>query len=172
MGKKSNNKLHPDFMDRTLDDICIDIETVENELILSIKINNAIISHYICPVSILLCSKYSTAIFSGIKHSIFEPFSCSCGIAGCASIWEGVNSKYLKRTIQWRIPKDSGYDSILNKSFYNFSRTKYESALKKIWTFVNRKENSEIEIQRDTIKFRLEYWRESCKLEIKYLDSL
>lgn len=53
----------------------------------------------------------------------FYPFTCSCGVAGCASIWDGIHVKWRKNSVEWRI-KDNrdGYEKILDKMFYSFDR--------------------------------------------------
>ncbi|ULG01939.1 hypothetical protein phiA047_0208 [Aeromonas phage phiA047] len=57
----------------------------------------------------------------------FYPFTCSCGIAGCASIWDGIHVKWRKNSVEWRIKdKRDGYESILDKMFYSFDRKQYQ----------------------------------------------
>ena len=57
----------------------------------------------------------------------FYPFTCSCGVAGCASIWDGVHVKWRKKGVEWRIKdKRDGYEKILDKMFYSFDRKQYE----------------------------------------------
>ena len=57
----------------------------------------------------------------------FYPFTCSCGVAGCASIWDGVHVKWRKNSVEWRIKDErDGYEKILDKMFYSFDRKQYE----------------------------------------------
>lgn len=57
----------------------------------------------------------------------FYPFTCSCGVAGCASIWDGILVKWRKNSVEWRIKdKRDGYEKILDKMFYSFDRKQYE----------------------------------------------
>ena len=57
----------------------------------------------------------------------FYPFTCSCGVAGCASVWDGVHVKWRKKSVDWRIKdKRDGYEKILDKMFYSFDRKQYE----------------------------------------------
>jgi hypothetical protein len=63
-------------------------------------------------------------------------FTCSCGIPGCAGIWEPMKIKVRKETIEWRIPKprfghSMGYE-FLPKSFYSFNKKQYMEALKSL----------------------------------------
>lgn len=44
------------------------------------------------------------------EYSLFEPFTCSCGVSGCAGIWDGVHMKVRGRSVEWRMKKNSGYD--------------------------------------------------------------
>jgi hypothetical protein len=63
--------------------------------------------------------------------SMFEPFTCICGVAECSGIWDGIYTKYTKKTIEWIIPSDSGYSEILEKDRYVFSIWKYGSTINK-----------------------------------------
>ena len=57
----------------------------------------------------------------------FYPFTCSCGVAGCASVWDGIHVKWRKNSVEWRIKdKRDGYENILDKMFYSFDRKQYE----------------------------------------------
>lgn len=67
------------------------------------------------------------------NYSGFYPFTCSCGVAGCASIWDGIHSKYRKHSVEWRIGKHDGYHNILDKQFYSFERYNYEEEVLVAW---------------------------------------
>lgn len=57
----------------------------------------------------------------------FYPLTCSCGVAGCASIWDGIHVKWRKKSVEWRIKdKRDGYEKITDKMFYSFDRKQYE----------------------------------------------
>lgn len=57
----------------------------------------------------------------------FYPFTCSCGVSGCSSIWDGIRVKWRKNSVEWRIKdKYDGYEKILDKMFYSFDRKQYE----------------------------------------------
>ena len=57
----------------------------------------------------------------------FYPFTCSCCVAGCASVWNGIHVKWRKNSVEWRIKdKRDGYEKILDKMFYSFDRKQYE----------------------------------------------
>lgn len=89
---------------------------------------------YVDPYSILLKSldhrplDYWGDIIHGARWSVFYPWSCSCGDAGCAGLWEGIYVKVRKYSVEWRIEKNTGYD-FLPKRFYSFQRTQYEKGL-------------------------------------------
>lgn len=60
----------------------------------------------------------------------FYPFTCSCGVAGCASIWDGIHVKWRKNSVEWRIKdRRNGYEKILDKMFYSFDRKQYEQEI-------------------------------------------
>ncbi|WBF79539.1 hypothetical protein BNCALIDO_00150 [Aeromonas phage vB_AdhM_TS9] len=60
-------------------------------------------------------------------QSNFYPFTCSCGVAGCSSIWDGIHVKWRKNSVEWRIKdKRDGYEDLLDKMFYSFDRKQYE----------------------------------------------
>lgn len=74
----------------------------------------------------------STNWETGISfYSAFEPFSCSCGQAGCAGIWDGIYVKNRKHSIEWRAKKQDGY-KFLDKTFYSFSKEQYLFALRQL----------------------------------------
>lgn len=57
----------------------------------------------------------------------FYPFTCSCGVAGCSSIWDDIHVKWRRNSVEWRIKdKRDGYEKILDKMFYSFDRKQYE----------------------------------------------
>lgn len=66
-----------------------------------------------------------------MTYSDFYPFTCSCGVAGCASIWDGIYVKERKHTIEWRIPENQGY-KFLNKRFYSFDKVEYLSEIERL----------------------------------------
>lgn len=72
-----------------------------------------------------------------LSYSSFEPFTCSCGISGCAGIYDGIYTRYRKHSIEWRIPEDCGYDRLLDKTFYSFSRKQYQAQVDYLWKFID-----------------------------------
>lgn len=68
------------------------------------------------------------------EYSDFYPFTCSCGIAGCASIWEGIFTKHRKHSIEWKIKQKelNGY-KFMDKAFYSFDKSLYTQQIKKAW---------------------------------------
>ena len=62
------------------------------------------------------------------ERSMFEPFTCSCGVSGCAGIWDGIHMKVRKYSVEWRVGKDMGY-SFLPKMFFSFSKRQYFNAI-------------------------------------------
>lgn len=61
--------------------------------------------------------------------SVFEPFTCSCGHAGCAGIWDGIYIKERGYSIEWRAKREDGY-GFLPKTFFNFEKSQYKHAFK------------------------------------------
>lgn len=55
------------------------------------------------------CSKKQRQFNSITQTSDFEPFTCSCGIAACAGIYNGIRTKYRKNTVEWRSNPNDGY---------------------------------------------------------------
>lgn len=77
------------------------------------------------------------------KHSLFYPFTCSCGIAGCAGIFDGVHLKVRGRSVEWRVKKGMGYD-FLPKRFYSFNKDEYFNVLGELEIVMKRYENNPI----------------------------
>jgi hypothetical protein len=69
------------------------------------------------------------------EYSDFEPFTCSCGISGCAGIFGGIYYKFRGKTIEWRIPDNMGY-GFLDKKFYKFDKKQYFSEIVKLWDYL------------------------------------
>lgn len=65
------------------------------------------------------------------SHSMFYPFTCSCGVAGCAGIWDGVHLKVRGHSVEWRVKKGMGYH-FLPKRFYSFSKEQYFEAINEL----------------------------------------
>lgn len=65
--------------------------------------------------------------------SQFTPWSCSCGEAGCAGIWDGIYIKERGYSIEWRAKREDGY-GFLPKTFFNFGKSQYKHAFDDILT--------------------------------------
>jgi len=65
------------------------------------------------------------------EYSNFYPFTCSCGVAGCAGIFDGVHLKVRGRSVEWRVKKDIGYE-FLDKRFYQFDKTNYFNMIERL----------------------------------------
>lgn len=59
----------------------------------------------------------------------FTPWSCSCGEAGCAGIWDGIYVRERGYSIEWRAKREDGY-GFLPKTFFNFEKSQYKHAFK------------------------------------------
>lgn len=60
-----------------------------------------------------------------VTWSCFQPFTCSCGDAGCAGVWDGIYVRLRKHSVEWRAAKEDGY-GFLGKTFFSFDREQYE----------------------------------------------
>lgn len=69
--------------------------------------------------------------------SVFEPFTCSCGHAGCAGIWDGIYVRERGYSIEWRAKREDGY-GFLPKTFFNFEKTAYKRAFKVLLSDIER----------------------------------
>lgn len=65
------------------------------------------------------------------SSSRFHPFTCSCGVSGCAGIWDGIHMKVRGHTVEWRIKKNAGYN-FLPKLFFSFDKSEYFSMLDRL----------------------------------------
>lgn len=61
------------------------------------------------------------------EYSCFELFTCSCGVAACAGIWDGIYIKSRKHSIEWRMNERDGY-KFMPKKFYSFDKEQYTKA--------------------------------------------
>lgn len=116
-------------------------------LSLHLELNGKPVNFYTCPHSVAFRWNQSTRAWYrecrekwGIKDcdwSVFHPFTCDCGVAGCAGIWDGIYVKIRKHTVEWRLKPDSGYD-FLNQRFYSFDRVQYEKTHKDFMKWLDR----------------------------------
>ena len=65
------------------------------------------------------------------EYSSFYPFTCSCGVAGCNGIFDGVHLKVMGRSVEWRVKKNMGYE-FLDKTFYQFDKQDYFSMIERL----------------------------------------
>lgn len=68
----------------------------------------------------------SLVLSSHVKRSVWEILTCSCGIGGCAGIFDGTSIKTRRYTVEWR-----DIDSGLPKRFYSFDKKEYNEAVQK-----------------------------------------
>lgn len=122
--------------------------------------------------------KFNTSLgkYVEVKDSLsvqsnFYPFTCSCGVAGCNGIWEGVYQKTRKHTVEWRIKdKDNNGYKFLDKSFYRFNKYQFYREMYKVYKFIM--ENPQIEIESDydeptTLSEEFKYLQETKPLAFK-----
>ncbi len=76
------------------------------------------------------------------KHMLLELMTCSCGVPGCAGIFEGTYVKHRRFTVEWR-DIDSGFP----KKFYSFKVADYAAAVDKakemMYTIARERENGD-----------------------------
>ena len=70
---------------------------------------------------------YAFAFPSTKKVSKEEILTCSCGVAGCAGIFDGTEVKRRRYTVEWR-----DIDCGLPKRFYSFDKVAYDAAVAKV----------------------------------------
>jgi hypothetical protein len=169
MGKKNKNKIFRKASDSIFLDISLNKK--DNIVEFDVVINGEKVEFYSDFIAFILFSKHSYLTHVSGIYSRFEPFSCSCGNSGCASIWDGIDSKHRKNTVEWRIPKGCGYQ-FLDKSFYQFSTLQYEQEILKVWKWVNAHREAEHEC--NFLGENLDYWNsdEYFIPALLYLNSL
>ena len=77
--------------------------------------------------------KLDGKVIPDAKWSVFQPFTCSCGCAGCAGIWDGIYVRERGYSIEWRAKREDGY-GFLPKTFFNFEKSQYKHAFDGILT--------------------------------------
>lgn len=131
----------------TYDKISFICEAVENEyygtreddyltknhrdLMIAVVINDVRIgwNQAVCPYSLALRHMNSQANWKGATWSVFQPFTCSCGVSACADVYDGIYVKARKYSVEWRAKREDGY-GFLPKTFFNFERKAYEKPFK------------------------------------------
>lgn len=64
-----------------------------------------------------------------IKNANWFIMTCSCGIAGCAGYFEGINVKRRASAVEWRDMEHK--KNTFSKPFHAFNRAEYEAAQEK-----------------------------------------
>jgi len=72
-------------------------------------------------------AKLDGKVIPDAKWSVFEPFTCSCGVGGCVGIWDGIYIKERGYSVEWRAKVKDGY-GFLPKTFFNFEKSQYKHA--------------------------------------------
>lgn len=101
---------------------------------LDLVINGSIINHYVdyhelsrvttqhqCYYS----DYFDEVLYPKHEHSMFYPWTCTCGVPGCDSIWDGVHLKVRGHSVEWRIKKNMGYEGFISKRFFTFDKSQY-----------------------------------------------
>lgn len=73
-----------------------------------------------------------------------EIFTCSCGVAGCAGIFDKIFVKIDDDKVDWFIPRDDDSYSFLDKNVYSFNKEFYYDEI-----------NKAMKVLRDMSKFDL-----------------
>lgn len=114
----------------------VDSEEYADSLLLDIQIliNGVPVKwNYISPYSLILnYLNHKPKDWPDYEYSAFEPFTCSCGVGGCAGIWDGIYVKVRKHSVEWRCSKRDGY-GFMPKTFFSFDRKQYEKAFLRFW---------------------------------------
>lgn len=162
-----------------MDTIKIELSVTDNNYLdTTLLINNTPVNCYTDPFSFLFYWKESTNRQYNIHYNIvakddseFYPFTCSCGIAGCASIWNGILVKWRKNTVEWRLAdkvKD-GYN-FLDKSFYSFDRKEYVQLVKDVLSFAEANQDVISEYP-SRVGDVLEYFKECYTKEYEEINE-
>jgi hypothetical protein len=102
---------------------------------------------YVDPLAIAdFWMSHKSRRYPGAHWSVFEPFSCTCGCAGCSGIYDGIYVKARKHSVEWRMRKDTGYDRVLSKRFYSFARAQYEQARNDLLQWLRAYQDPEYEL--------------------------
>ncbi|AGH32116.1 hypothetical protein VPHG_00049 [Vibrio phage 11895-B1] len=117
--------------------------------------------------------------WKGVKSkgvfSDFYPFTCSCGVSGCAGIWDGIYQKVRGWTIEWRIiDKDKNGYHFLDKSYYNFHKMQYNHEIVNAWKWLHDNKYLVIDMYgcyEETISDRLDSICEFYPEQVKLLNK-
>lgn len=95
--------------------------------------------------------------FIGTQYKKFittELMTCSCGVAGCAGIFEGTKSKIRKYSVEWR-----DIDSGLPKRFHSFDKKEYMNTIQKcidiMYDLAKKRESGETPVDAEIDRYDL-----------------
>jgi hypothetical protein len=108
------------------------------------------------------------------KHVVynFYPITCSCGVPGCAGIWNGINLKYKRHSVEWRIGPNDGYKGIFEKNYFQFNRHAYDLEIANLWNFTKSNSHLATDDEDQEVSSILQYWNEEFPERVRYLDAL
>lgn len=76
------------------------------------------------------------------KRMLIELLTCTCGVPGCAGIFEGTKIKHRKYSVEWR-----DIDSGLPQKFYSFDVENYRATVNKardiMYSIARERENGD-----------------------------
>lgn len=118
---------------------CEPYEHTTNYVFAKIYINNTEIKSFVDYFALfhdILNKGYLKPCWSDEQaiYSEFYPFTCSCGIAGCAGIHNGIFSKHRRYNVEWRIKEqDKDCYKFLPKQYFNFDKQEYTKQIVNVW---------------------------------------
>lgn len=117
-------------------DVNIGFETNDGDqyITFDIVIDGNVVPHYSCWYALVMAS-------TEYCHFSFEPFTCSCGVSGCAGIWDYVTMVVDDEVVSWGIPDDMGYHQSISGRFLRFDKKEFIAARKKILDFLEANAN-------------------------------
>lgn len=76
--------------------------------------------------------KECVELYKDKNYGFLPLFTCTCGIAGCAGMFNSINIKERRHTIEWRVPNRENEYPFLDSAFYQFATPLYKEEIRKV----------------------------------------
>lgn len=107
-------------------------------LYVTVEVNGVDLHEYIDPY--ILVENMNDGRSPEYEYSEFYVLSCSCGVAGCAGIHDGVYIDESDDNLYWRIPVEMGYQKtrLMEGAVYSFNKEQYIEAFNNVEKAINQ----------------------------------
>lgn len=76
--------------------------------------------------------KKTVQFYKSAPYGMMEVFTCTCGVAGCNGMFNPIDIKVRRHTVEWRVPNRETEYPFLDANFYQFGTPMFEAEIKRV----------------------------------------